>query len=87
MHVDQHFPALVRAGKERAGLDWAPKGASSTLLLQSDFSVLKHPMGTHSLEPETGGAQATEGSLSLLPSLEHLAVAECLCLLPWVQSL
>lgn len=38
------------------------KGYSTTLLLESKISThLKHPIDTHTLEIETGGAQATEG--------------------------
>ena len=58
----QHFPCLIE-GWEKKGQVWTGhKEYSGTLLLQSKVSMpWKHPMGTHSLELETGGAQATEG--------------------------
>lgn len=50
----------MREGKGGPGV--VIKGYSSTLLLESKILMhWKHPMDTHSLEIETGSAQATEG--------------------------
>lgn len=88
IHVWSAFPADLGLG--RKGRVWTGHlGIQALYCCSLKFQCPGNtPWSTHSLEPETGGAQATEGFIVIAAFSWRTfnPVAECCCLLPWVQE-